>query len=751
MKSIQQQLTPNKAIAIGGSPRKEKRLGAYKTALLLTAILLCNIPTYAQQWQWAQTYSGRTPYEYNGHENYILRSHLDEQGNIYMVARFGAGATRNRNPFSYLDEARDPVNHPRWRAGIMVAKMGADGEFIWQKMLINNTNYSAGIFIRPVWAEFKEDAIYVLVDYESIVAYPIYPTYFLGDTLHFFGEEACRAEILAATKPPFEQGGWTALVKFSYDGEVLEKHFIRYQGSSSIWSDMFHVDNSGNTYIYGFYARAGEQYVCNLDGEETYNFVGQGISIIKLNSNWRVEWIKPMYHSVVDNLNNTVSNLRNNFRGLSFDEDDNMYLTGQINFGVLDFNENQFPIYFNLDEEHKIVVNGGELGYADDTGYVIKYDTVGNVLWCNQLYSRYISASCSMYFEGSTVSDNEVFVLGNGSTVQQYEIIYFKKGDEEIEVISSIPSQMAAIFVVKFDKETGQYIEHDIIPNEFISMLNGMGYDLNEPAIKDNHIIVNASINTPDLYYNNYRDIVIAKFSIDSCKFAGVMDTIYFSNSYSYKSSGSVVANNSGDMFINFVSNANTMRLGNLPPKTIGTDEAVFAYYSRNRVTGITLNKDAITLKIDSTEQLVATVLPTDATNQNIFWQSSTPAVASVVDGLVTALTAGTATITVTTEDGNHTAECEVTVEKGSGIDDDVLANSISIHLNPAGQLKIESGAGINSVEIYDVTGKTLLATHYSLLDTHYLILDTNSLPHGVYLVKIYTNKGIKVERIIKN
>ncbi len=79
-------------------------------------------------------------------------------------------------------------------------------------------------------------------------------------------------------------------------------------------------------------------------------------------------------------------------------------------------------------------------------------------------------------------------------------------------------------------------------------------------------------------------------------------------------------------------------------------------------VTDVTL-KPSTTLAIDSTEQLTATFAPADATNKNVSWTSSDNDIATVDDaGLVTAVAAGTATITVTTEDGGKTATCVVTV-----------------------------------------------------------------------------------------
>ena len=84
-------------------------------------------------------------------------------------------------------------------------------------------------------------------------------------------------------------------------------------------------------------------------------------------------------------------------------------------------------------------------------------------------------------------------------------------------------------------------------------------------------------------------------------------------------------------------------------------------------VTGVSLNKDAAELEPNQTLTLVATVVPEDATNKAITWSSSDTEVATVDEnGVVTAVGAGEAIITVTTVDGEFTDTCTVTVmEKG--------------------------------------------------------------------------------------
>ena len=80
-------------------------------------------------------------------------------------------------------------------------------------------------------------------------------------------------------------------------------------------------------------------------------------------------------------------------------------------------------------------------------------------------------------------------------------------------------------------------------------------------------------------------------------------------------------------------------------------------------VTGITINLSTATLLVGATLTLEAAVEPAEATNQTVTWSTSDPNVVTITPaGKVTAITAGTATITATTDDGKYTATCAITV-----------------------------------------------------------------------------------------
>ena len=83
-------------------------------------------------------------------------------------------------------------------------------------------------------------------------------------------------------------------------------------------------------------------------------------------------------------------------------------------------------------------------------------------------------------------------------------------------------------------------------------------------------------------------------------------------------------------------------------------------------VTGVTLNRPTAMLTAGKTLTLTATVLPRNATDKTVTWTSIPTSVATVENGVVTAVAAGIATITVTTQDGAKTNLCTVTIVAGT-------------------------------------------------------------------------------------
>ena len=81
------------------------------------------------------------------------------------------------------------------------------------------------------------------------------------------------------------------------------------------------------------------------------------------------------------------------------------------------------------------------------------------------------------------------------------------------------------------------------------------------------------------------------------------------------------------------------------------------------KVTDVSLNEDALNLFVGDSQTLTATVQPSNATNKTVTWESSNTDVATVSNGVVTAVSPGTATIKATAQDGSGKSDtCTVTV-----------------------------------------------------------------------------------------
>ncbi len=126
---------------------------------------------------------------------------------------------------------------------------------------------------------------------------------------------------------------------------------------------------------------------------------------------------------------------------------------------------------------------------------------------------------------------------------------------------------------------------------------------------------------------------------------------------------------------------------------------------SPTSVTDVWLDQTSLSIVINGSSQLIATVLPANASNKNVTWSSSDNAVASVdANGIVSALGIGSATIGATTADGGFDAQASVTViEQPEGVvielEDFIATGGSSANGdNSMGYLTYTVGGGVDAI-----------------------------------------------------
>lgn len=156
---------------------------------------------------------------------------------------------------------------------------------------------------------------------------------------------------------------------------------------------------------------------------------------------------------------------------------------------------------------------------------------------------------------------------------------------------------------------------------------------------------------TPTYVDSNWEKTTDGKFKVDLTKFSGDQAFIVWAK----------LVTTSGNTYYD----ENIYMMSGTKPKEV-------------KVTGVTLGKKEITITEGSEFILTATIAPTDATNKVVDWTSDNEKVATVSNGKITAKSVGSATITVTTKDGEYkaTAKVTVTAKKTDSSNDETIAQT---------------------------------------------------------------------------
>ena len=157
----------------------------------------------------------------------------------------------------------------------------------------------------------------------------------------------------------------------------------------------------------------------------------------------------------------------------------------------------------------------------------------------------------------------------------------------------------------------------------------------------------------------------------------------------------------------------------------------------------------ALELKEGTTGTLTAAVIPSNATVTTVVWSSSNEGVATIDDGIVTAVAEGTATITAKTDDGGFTGACIVTVTKETpAFDESRYHFDLFLTVGKHGGMSSRNTTVVNSVDkltadmgTISITGEGTELNDYSM----------ECISKGRYYYQIPSDENRFVKYQIKN
>ncbi len=139
-------------------------------------------------------------------------------------------------------------------------------------------------------------------------------------------------------------------------------------------------------------------------------------------------------------------------------------------------------------------------------------------------------------------------------------------------------------------------------------------------------------------------------------------------------------------------------------------------------VTKLKLSKSTDIINLRTADTLTATITPTNATDKNLRWVSSAPNVATVTNGIISAVNIGTTTITAFSEDGAKSDSCIVTITP-------IAVTAVKVN-------KTTDSIAIGGVDVLSATTTPIYATdtnvQWTSSNTNIVTVDNNGLITGI-------------------
>ncbi len=480
-----------------------------KRLILLIFTIFISFNLYSQEW--AKTYTGAEQPTNGLPTNTVYNTVCDSQGNIYFVGTFGLNASYDGIPLLDAPLYNNAIS-------LVVAKLDSSGNMLWRKAIKNYSNYPV-MLANNCLKIIGDTSIVFLVQYMNLARNDhSYFLYYLDTLVRVPQNESYWPDY------PFSAIGGhygSMLITLDLDGNLKSNHFLERRllvdnnqvlggGALIDYQGAFDIDKDGYIYIYTrtnknySYPEIADSVIVIVDKERRFGYnipYAENLTLFKFSPDFEeMVWCRSLAHSTISYGMDSVVFMPI-ARGIDIDSSGNIYITGFLRNG----RDHSREGYGDSSSYSEVIVcpdNPNQkikIAPTDSyTGFIIKYSSDGEVLWTNQMYGQSRepigdSQFCDISNVVASDENNAVYFLGYGALLgpRGGGRLYF---DDSIPLRKYHDSTTNQLFFAKLDMETGSYISHGIAPSSHATSY-GYNYNVTNPSftVRNNQVFAQAT------------------------------------------------------------------------------------------------------------------------------------------------------------------------------------------------------------------------------------------------------------------
>ena len=721
------------------------------SVLLLLSINVGYCQFEKEGWQWAFSYSGLEGDNYEN--NTILKIETDSVGDVYMLSTFGYWAEIDG------EELQGEYYNGDNRSVLLAKFSKQTGKMLWKKVIgMSYLSQTSSMLLRnnkiTLFTSFLQQRP---CSYNEFI-------YYL-DTVYFADNYSDHVlDTIPGYSFPFNGYiPFSSLVTFDLDGNKIDEHFIQMvnRREDSIYFttkkqfsvDLANIDSAGNYYFIGRYeiydSDTAKPYTILIDDSIGYTFKSKQMhsgsrgfdnqvkmsyqTLFKFSPDMELLWQKPIIshfenikcqYPDMDTINihfrDTIDPRILWYKFKAAENNDNindLYIYGYFTATPAYAKIQSYPAYIYFDSIHYIEISNKLEEFT--VPFIFKIDTMGNVEWVDKVQHIKVNDSldnrnvhcCGTY---PSIHDSIIYVRGSARiSSQQYDVFF----DEEYQNKLRVPYDNDTIntpqnsfdvysefrYYKKLNKYTGEYLGYGgFYQGDYF----GTGRYTQDTVVKNRFAIP---------IFTNILKVNDTLYSWSNVRMKDWGESM-FDFTYNY-SNAILIAWDTNDNYLGIVDS--------LPPTDVPmmygkNDGNVVTYWGGfwneyNQVSDLCFN-DTLCVHLSSNRTNVTVAMY----HHPRFKQRDTVP---------------------------HNEEPPQDEPDSNGIDPHSKdKNAIKVYPNPAWSyisIDIPSEEHLKKAEIVDMSGKVVQTSEQKKFKV-------SSLPAGTYFLKVYTNTGNYIRKIVR-